>query len=168
MVFVPQYIVGISAHANGKDAELGLKAGMDRFMGKPVPLKSLTDLAESKPVTEASLFLEARFQRSNDAIDAACKGRGAEDQQQQHEAEDSSNSLCSTSSLSSAASTFSKQSCLIVTKKETDSSSPSSQHYRAGHFLQRLAEKNGWRTVVKHGGGEDALRLLKLRKWDAA
>lgn len=41
-----QYIIGISAHANGKDAELGIKAGMDRFMGKPVPLKSLKDLAQ--------------------------------------------------------------------------------------------------------------------------
>ncbi|KAL7549412.1 hypothetical protein ACHAWF_012680 [Thalassiosira exigua] len=47
-----QYIVGISAHANGKDAELGIKAGMDRFMGKPVPLKSLKDLAQCKRVLE--------------------------------------------------------------------------------------------------------------------
>lgn len=38
--------MGVSAHANGKDAEVGIKAGMDRFMGKPVPLKSLKDLAQ--------------------------------------------------------------------------------------------------------------------------
>eukprot|EP00804_Cyclotella_cryptica_P021470 CCRYP_005801-RB/>CCRYP_005801-RB protein AED:0.03 eAED:0.03 QI:539/1/1/1/0.8/1/6/757/749 len=40
-----QHIVGLSAHANGKDAELGLKAGMNRFMSKPIPLKTLKDLA---------------------------------------------------------------------------------------------------------------------------
>jgi CheY-like chemotaxis protein len=39
-----QQIVGLSAHANGKDAELGLKAGMDRFMSKPIPVKTLQDL----------------------------------------------------------------------------------------------------------------------------
>ena len=37
------------------------------------------------------------------------------------------------------------------------------------HLCKRIAEKNGWRTVVEtHGDGEDALRLLKLRNWDAA
>jgi signal transduction histidine kinase/CheY-like chemotaxis protein len=39
-----QHIVGLSAHANGKDAEAGLKAGMDRFMSKPIPVKTLKDL----------------------------------------------------------------------------------------------------------------------------
>lgn len=37
------------------------------------------------------------------------------------------------------------------------------------HLCKRIAEKNGRRTVVdSHGDGEDALRLLKLRNWDAA
>lgn len=37
------------------------------------------------------------------------------------------------------------------------------------HLCKRIAETNGWRTVVEtHGDGEDALRLLKLRDWDAA
>lgn len=44
-VYVVQHIVGLSAHANGKDAELGLKAGMNRFMSKPIPLQTLKDLA---------------------------------------------------------------------------------------------------------------------------
>lgn len=143
-----QYIIGISAHANGKDAELGLKAGMDRFMGKPVPLKSLKDLAHCKPVMEASAFLDHKFKKTCDAMEAASKLA---------EARSDGESKSSGSSLSSATTTFAKHSCLIVAK-ETD---PALQ------LLQRIVEKNGWRAVVvKHGDGEDALRLLKLRKWD--
>jgi len=40
-----QHIIGLSAHAHGPDAEAGLKAGMDRFMSKPIPIKTLKDLA---------------------------------------------------------------------------------------------------------------------------
>jgi DNA-binding response OmpR family regulator len=37
------------------------------------------------------------------------------------------------------------------------------------YVCKRVAEKNGWRVVVDtHGDGESALRLLKLRNWDAA
>jgi CheY-like chemotaxis protein len=43
--YILQHIVGLSAHANGNDAELGLKAGMNRFMSKPIPLQTLKDLA---------------------------------------------------------------------------------------------------------------------------
>eukprot|EP00804_Cyclotella_cryptica_P027726 CCRYP_020462-RA/>CCRYP_020462-RA protein AED:0.06 eAED:0.06 QI:995/1/1/1/0.75/0.66/9/93/889 len=55
-----QYIIGLSAHANGKDAELGLKAGMNRFMSKPITLKTLKDLAYSEAVVNAGLILDAR------------------------------------------------------------------------------------------------------------
>jgi len=139
-----QYIIGISAHANGKDAELGIKAGMDRFMGKPVPLKSLKDLAQCKPVVEASVLLDMKFRKSCDAIEAATARS------------DEGGSRSSRSSVSSTTSTFAKHSCLIVTK-EMDPTL---------HSLQHIVEKNGWRAVVKYGGGEDALRLLKLRNWD--
>mmetsp|Transcript_47018 Transcript_47018/g.98604 ORF Transcript_47018/g.98604 Transcript_47018/m.98604 type:complete len:1018 (-) Transcript_47018:48-3101(-) len=137
-----QHIIGISAHANGKDAELGIKAGMDRFMGKPVPLKSLKDLAQCKPVMEASAFLDLKFKKSCDALDVAMA-----------KADESGSSR---SSVSSTASTFNKPSCLIVAR-EMDSTM---------HTLQRIVEKNGWRAVVKQGSGDDAFRLLKLRKWD--
>mmetsp|Transcript_29583 Transcript_29583/g.54170 ORF Transcript_29583/g.54170 Transcript_29583/m.54170 type:complete len:1093 (-) Transcript_29583:158-3436(-) len=170
-----QYIIGISAHANGKDAEQGLKAGMDRFMGKPVPLKSLKDVAQCRPVLEASAFLDTRFKRSCDALEAAYAGRKMA-QQQQHDREDcgvSKSSSRSNSSISSTASSFAKYSCLIITNDETGNSSTSSplspsQQQRVGHSIQRIVEKNGWRAVAKHGSGEDALRLLKLRNWDVA
>ena len=56
-----QYIIGLSAHANGADAQLGITAGMDRFMSKPIPLKSLKDVAECKPVMDASVYLDRRY-----------------------------------------------------------------------------------------------------------
>ena len=97
---------------------------------------------------EAAVFLDLKFKLSCDAMEAAAELAEARS--------DENGSKSSRSSVSSAAmSTFAKHSCLIVTK-ETD---PSLQS------LQRIVEKNGWRAVVvKHGDGEDALRLLKLRQ----
>ncbi|KAL7540671.1 hypothetical protein ACHAXR_010289 [Thalassiosira sp. AJA248-18] len=143
-----QYIIGISAHANGKDAELGLKAGMDRFMGKPVPLKSLKDLAQCKPVLEASALLDIIYQKSCDAMESVSKLAEARS--------DEGCSRSARSSASSSTSTFTKQSCLIVTKESDPNQRP----------IQLIVEKHGWRAVVVNGGGEDALRLLKLRNWD--
>lgn len=127
---------------------------MDRFMGKPVPLKSLTDLAKCKPVMDASVYLDMRFKKSCDALEAASKL--AEEMAARSDEERSKSSRSSVSS--SFANTFTKHVCLIVAK-ETE---PALQ------YIKRIAEKNGWRVVVEaHGDGEDALRLLKLRKWDA-
>lgn len=99
---------------------------------------------------EASAILDLKFKKSCDALEAASKIAEAR--------MDESESRSSHSSISSSTpSTFTKHSCLIVSKE----SDPTMQ------CLQRIVEKNGWRAVVvKHGDGEDALRLLKLRKWD--
>ena len=40
---------------------MGIKAGMDRFMGKPIQLKSLKDLMQCGPVMEASKCLDSKF-----------------------------------------------------------------------------------------------------------
>jgi len=138
-VWFHQYIIGISAHANGKDAEVGIKAGMDRFMGKPVPLKSLKDLAECKPVSGSGSLLDAKHQESLSATDMA-------------DLFDEDKSSCSSSmSLSERGL---RQSCLIA----KDNSDPSL------HSLQRLVEICGWRVVVVNNG-DDALRMLKLRNF---
>merc|ERR1712071_200316 len=139
---------GISAHANGKDAELGIKAGMDRFMGKPVPLKSLKDLAQCKRVLEASTLLEAMFKRSSEVLVAATKLA----EEISDEGEDSKSSR---SSFSSTNGSCLKQSTLIAMREEPDL-----------HALKRIVEKAGWRVAVVNNGG-DALRLLKMKNWDA-
>lgn len=147
-----QYIVGISAHANGKDAEVGIKAGMDRFMGKPVPLKSLKDLAQCKPVQEAGVLLDLKFKQSRDALEAAC--HDAEIRSDEGSGSSKSHDAVRSSSVSSHSTSFAKYSALIAMPDE-----PSL------HSLQRILQNYGWRTVVV-SNGEDALRLLKLRNWD--
>lgn len=146
-----QYIIGISAHANGKDSDLGLKAGMDRFMGKPVPLKALKDLSQCKEVTQASIVLDSKHKKAFDDINAAlCVSEN-------RTASKSGSKSLQGSSVSSG--TFATQCCLIVAEEAEP----------ALLLTKHIAEKSGWRVVVEtHGDGESALRLLKMRNWDAA
>ena len=156
--------MGLSAHANGKDAEAGLKAGMDRFMSKPIPVKTLKDLIgkctydgssdcslliedfnfmthcnsylDSKPVVDGGYLLDSRYEQSYDVMEAVC-------------------SKCDSLELSeSSDNSKSKQNCLIVESNQDT----------GAHSLQRLVELNGWKSVVV-SSGEDALRLLKMRNW---
>ena len=121
-------------------------------MGKPVPLKSLKDIAQCKPVIEAGLLLDIKHKKSCDAVEAASKLAEARSD------EGGSTSKCSSASSSHIISTFAKHSCLIVTKGTEP----------ALKSIKCIVEKNGWRAVVdSNGDGEDALRLLKLRNWDA-
>ncbi len=144
-----QYIIGMSAHANGNEAELGMKSGMDRFMGKPIPLKSLKDIATCKPVLEADALLEARHKQSIGAIlDAA-------DRMEKLNSDDErSKSSFSSQGHSSASDSFlsAKTLCLIV-ENTSDRS-----------IVRQIAEKSGFKVVAVRGG-DDALRLLKMRNW---
>ncbi len=45
-----QYIVGISAHVGVQESGQGLEAGMNAFRPKPISMRNLTELQESKPV----------------------------------------------------------------------------------------------------------------------
>lgn len=148
-----QFIVGISAHANGGDAQLGIKSGMDRFMGKPVPLKSLKDLAECKPVTDASAVLDGRHKRSVVAMLKAANGIGSiQDDDDKSKSSKSSEGQSMSSSVSDSISSSAKLSCLIV-ENNSDRS-----------LLGQIAEISGWKVVVVKTG-TDALRLLKMRNW---
>ena len=81
---------------------------MDRFMGKPVPLKSLKDLSQCKPVMEMSSLLDTKHRKSCDSIQALAE--------ELSEGSVGSKSSRSSKSSSNANSTFSKHSCLIVSK----------------------------------------------------
>ena len=65
--------------------------------------------------------------------------------------------LRSSDCSSASASTFAKPSCLVVAK-DPDQSIQS---------IKCIAENLGWRAITANGDGEDVLRLLKLRNWDA-
>lgn len=148
-----QHIIGMSAHANGKEAELGLKSGMDRFVGKPIPLKSLKDLAECKPVLEASALLDARHKQSIGAILEAANRmeRLASDDERSKSSGCSHTSSQENSSFSDTL-LSAKASCLIVENTSERST------------LRQIAEKSGWKVLAVKGG-EDAIRLLKMRNW---
>ncbi len=145
-----QYIIGMSAHANGNEAQLGIKAGMDRFMGKPIPLKSLKDLAESKPVLEASALLDNRHRKSVEAILEAA------DRMERLTSDDerSKSSLSSSHGLSSHGISSASDFVLIV------------EHCSERSLLRQIVDKSGWQVVAVKSGN-DALRLLKMRNWGA-
>ena len=93
-----------------------------------------------------------KFKKSNDALEETTRLVEA-----RRSDEDQSRSSAQSSVSSHSSTTFAKHSCLIVIQE----SEPTLQ------ALQRIIQRNGWRAVtVKHGDGEDALRLLKLRNWD--
>eukprot|EP00573_Skeletonema_grethae_P011720 CAMPEP_0201699314 /NCGR_PEP_ID=MMETSP0578-20130828/23295_1 /ASSEMBLY_ACC=CAM_ASM_000663 /TAXON_ID=267565 /ORGANISM="Skeletonema grethea, Strain CCMP 1804" /LENGTH=902 /DNA_ID=CAMNT_0048186055 /DNA_START=199 /DNA_END=2903 /DNA_ORIENTATION=- len=145
-----QYIIGMSAHANGNEAELGIKSGMDRFMGKPIPLKSLKDIATCKPVLEADALLEARHKQSLGAIlDAADRMEklNSDDERSRSSVSSSQGHSSVSDSLLSA-----KATCLIV-ENTSDRS-----------IVRQIAEKSGFKIVAVRGG-DDAIRLLKMRNW---
>lgn len=153
-----QYIIGMSAHANGNEAQLGLKSGMDRFMGKPIPLKSLKDLAECKAVLDAHAVLDARHKQSVKAILEAADEleRLTSDDERSRSSFSSKRSKSSVSSQPSSASDsllLAKSSCLIVENITSDRS-----------MLRQIAEKSGWKVVAVKSG-DDAIRLLKMRNW---
>lgn len=143
-----QYVIGMSAHANGKDAQVGLNSGMNRFMGKPVPLKSLSDIAKCKEVTNASIQLDLIYSRSRqEFVDAA---RASEISRLHNE---DVHSLRSSMTSLSSNSNNAKKTCLIV-EQDAD----------ACRSLKRLAMAHGY-SVVSVTTAEDGIRLLKLRMW---
>ena len=153
-----QYIIGLSAHANGTDAQKGITAGMNRFMSKPIPLKSLKDLAECKPVMDASIYLDRRYvqvicMRIYVHITLCFTNKRIPIFSHKKLCDELRSSDCSSASTS----TFAKPSCLVVAK-DSDQSIQS---------IKCIAENLGWRAITANGDGEDVLRLLKLRNWDA-
>uniref|UniRef100_A0A7S1BMN6 Response regulatory domain-containing protein n=1 Tax=Corethron hystrix TaxID=216773 RepID=A0A7S1BMN6_9STRA len=53
-----QYIVGISAHATETDSDKGLKVGMDKFLSKPISLKTLQALSACDKIRSKSKVLD--------------------------------------------------------------------------------------------------------------
>lgn len=114
-------------------------------MGKPVPLKSLKDLAECKPVMEARVILDRKF---TDSV------RAFEETERIAEARSDEEKSKSSGSLSTLNENAVRQTCLIAQNKtETKIRS-----------LRRLVEACGWRAVVVNNGN-DAERMLKMRNW---
>ena len=135
--FFKQYIIGISAHANEKDIEQGFKMGMNGFRSKPLTFRDVDELRRSHA-----------FKRTRSELDKlghemeALKRRKLEPPRI-----DSSSTLPGLSHKTKV--------CLVI----EDSPSISK--------LAEIASKTiGW-TIVPIVGMDSAIRLLKMRNWDA-
>ena len=58
-----QYVVGMSAHASGDDADIGMKRGMDGFKSKPLILEDLSAIAQCEEVLALGEALDEEFER---------------------------------------------------------------------------------------------------------
>jgi len=139
-----QYIVGISAHADGDDGDRGIRVGMDRFIPKPLPLKLLRELVDSEEILEVSNRLDVLnedaiavpyFLLVNQKVDIPPNE----------------------SATSSISDNFEGTGpvCLLV----EDSVS-------VNKVMMRCIERQGWQSYLANDG-EEGLRLLKTRNWDA-
>ena len=142
-----QYIVGISAHASSGDVEKGMKAGMNDFRGKPVTMKHLQELEQSEPLVEVSKMLDTvlTLEGTGPGLEIASTDMGSVD------SADSDNYLANLTSAQRGAGDGPV--CLIA--------EPASNI-----VMKDAVERLGWRAVHVHDG-EDALRLMKMRNWDA-
>ena len=138
-----QYIIGISAHASATDVEKGKKAGMNDFKSKPVTMKHLQELEKSEELVEVSKKLDTVLTMDTETTDMDFDDHLASSETSDHE----------TNLAHAQRSAEQGPICLIVEP--------------AGNTVMKEgAERLGWHAVHVHDG-EDALRVLKMRNWDA-
>mmetsp|Transcript_23736 Transcript_23736/g.34605 ORF Transcript_23736/g.34605 Transcript_23736/m.34605 type:complete len:962 (-) Transcript_23736:631-3516(-) len=140
-----QFIIGISAHASSKDVERGISIGMNCFMTKPVSLKSLKGLPDRSEVRAVSAALDKKFESDNMQVYDEIPEIVSNVRQQEQ----------NLSKPPSSNSDYSVPVCLVADDSKT-----------VAKLLVRVIESRGWKVSMVHNG-EDALRLLKMRNWDA-
>lgn len=137
--WIRQYIVGMSAHASANDLEKGLAAGMDNFKAKPVTLKALKELEASSELKRVSDTLDTLKGMEKRAIDLEDKNLPV-------------------------------QKRIKVDDDDTEPSNPvcliGEDASNVSKTMAKIIESKLWNTVVVNDG-EDVLRLLKMRNWDA-
>lgn len=190
------YIVGISAHANANEGDKGIKAGMNEFRPKPVSIKILTDIKDMKELTDIGERLD-EMDAANSGFDSGSSSTSLSVMERRHSHSsllglrkvNSNSHFGSTSHFGKRTATASGLSgqqnqvfelskpsskrkkidigvsgvdnrgspvCLIATDTPSQYSVP----------IARSLEREGWTVVVAHDGNE-ALRLLQTRNWNA-
>ena len=154
-----QYIMGISAHASTNDVERGKSAGMDDFQSKPVTMKTLKILNESDKLRQTTAVLDRTLAFFNENVaprSGATVVTGAVPAAFGKQSEESTGINDYSESTTSAKFVGRQPVCLIA----RDSS------HVATKDMKEIAEGRGWQVAIVDDG-EDALRLLKMRNWDA-
>lgn len=169
-----QPIIGISAHVSVKDSDQGIDAGMDDFRPKPISIKTLIELQDCEAVIASTRFLdgmsmEQERQRrkkttkeSNlvQSAPAACStttsdlNRSVKRDFEKKEDTSGTNKRAKTETEQKA--TPSLPVCLIAMASESLITADTT----------KVLESTGWK-VVSIDNGQDAMRLLKMRNWDA-
>ena len=176
-----QFILGISAHAGEVDIEKGLNAGMDDFMSKPVQLKALKALIQREEFLNMQLDLDkicgteckrdlnnescgcvkpsvsVTFSEGDQGQFMMLQSRNCIEFVEQH----SSDIISEDGSSDQKGGQDSKEeaggpvrSCLVA-----------DDSYYVAELVKNLQDI-GWRSVVV-STGEEALRSLQSRNWDA-
>jgi CheY-like chemotaxis protein len=152
-----QHIIGISAHASENDIAKGREIGMDDYKPKPVTYKQLAELEKSKQLKAVGERLDEIAAKR--VVMSEGNGEGSHNvhttDSQGGSTESTSDSTLDQNDVSSCDSAI--HFCLIAAEEETSDTL----------LAKKAAENKGWKTVVVYNG-EDALRLLKMRNWDAA
>lgn len=140
-----QFIIGISAHASPNDVDKGKAAGMNDFKPKPVTMKCIKELVASEELLSVSKRLDEILVVEDD--------KPAEEQ-----TPEPSTANGHAYSLSNQKAKFvGRQAVCLIAQDSSRSTSKT---------MKEAVEQRGWQTVVVNDG-EDALRLLKMRNWDA-
>ena len=160
-----QYIIGISAHANPRDVERGIACGMNSFLPKPLPIQVLRELQTSDDINKMSAKLDELNEKREIPLSPENENVFVTDSSPENGLvsvhEDKGKSVLVNVNSDVPLFTGKELSedhqpiCLIA----EDSKSVSK-------VLKRAIEGQGWRTISVEDG-EEALRLLKTRNWDA-
>jgi CheY-like chemotaxis protein len=136
--WIHQYIVGISAHASQNDIEKGLSAGMDDFKAKPITLQVLKELEGSSELKQVSTVLDSVLDPGKHGAEP---NGAAQDGEKLH--------------VDKRVKKNDGPVCLVGEDAPNVSKS-----------MSKIMEDKHWNPVIVNDG-EDALRLLKMRNWDA-
>jgi CheY-like chemotaxis protein/signal transduction histidine kinase len=135
-----QYIVGISAHASANDTEKGKQAGMNDFKAKPITMSYLKELGTSQPLVDTTKTLDDLLKTDTDAY-AMEVDKSLQDKFKSVQCEVQEHTAPEVPT------------CLVVEP-------------RSNTVMKDAVERLGW-NAVHVSDGEDGLRLLKMRNWDA-
>jgi CheY-like chemotaxis protein/signal transduction histidine kinase len=151
-----QHIIGISAHASENDIAKGREIGMDDYKPKPVTYKQLDELLKSEVLKVVGERLDEIAAERVVMSDGNGKGGHSVHATNCQVGSTESTSDCIVDPNDVSSSNSAIHFCLIAAEEETSDTLSA----------EKAAENKGWKTVVVHSG-EDALRLLKMRNWDA-